>query len=147
IHLVLPPTRAVMVPATHSSTPYHEGEDGDAQRPPPDKAENHQRDPGWFSELIDPCCNGHGGASRINVNNIYIWTSNCQEGQSGTTASVSTSSCKQLLHELLRFVARILCGDLITRNWQNQLRPIVSYIADHSVDRPNFQCLVRAWFE
>ena len=57
IHLVLPSAHAIMVPTTHSSTPDHEGEDGEAQRPPPDKAENHQRDPGWFSELIDPCCN------------------------------------------------------------------------------------------
>src|SRR6516164_8084307 len=82
VHLVLPRARSVMVPATNSSTPYHEGEDGDAQRPPPDKAENHQRDPGWFSELIDPCCNRHGGTSRMNVNNIYIALSNCQEGAS-----------------------------------------------------------------
>src|SRR5215471_10453529 len=80
VHLVLPPARAVMVPATHSSTPYHEGEDGQAQRPPPDKAKNHQRDPGWLSELIDPCCDRHGGASRMNVNIIYIAPSNCQEG-------------------------------------------------------------------
>src|ERR1700747_2578984 len=45
-----------MVPATHSSAPYHESEDGEAQRPPPDEAENHQRDPGWFSKLMNGKC-------------------------------------------------------------------------------------------
>src|SRR5215471_4991680 len=80
VHLALPPAHAVMVPATHSSTPYHESENGEAQRPPPDKAENHQRDPGWLSELIDPCCDRHGGNLRADVNNIYIAPSNCQEG-------------------------------------------------------------------
>src|SRR6516225_381837 len=63
VHLVLPPAHAVMVPAPHSSSPYHESEDGEAQRPPPDKTENHQRDPGWLSKLIDPCCDRHGGVS------------------------------------------------------------------------------------
>src|SRR5215469_10263283 len=80
VHLVLPPAHAVMVPPTHSSSPYHESEDGEAQRPPPDETENHQRDPGWLSKLIDPCCDRHGGASLMNVNNIYIAPSNCQEG-------------------------------------------------------------------
>src|SRR6516162_8379212 len=90
VHLALPPAHAVMVPATHSSTPYHESEDGEAQRPPPDKAENHQRDPGRLSELIDPCCDRHGGNLRADVNNIYIAPSNCQGGrQSGTIASWS----------------------------------------------------------
>src|SRR5262249_46861078 len=84
-----------MVPATHSSTPYHEGEDSDAQRPPPDKAENHQRDPGRFSELIDPCCNRHGGASRMNVN-TFTSRPRTVKGvhRSGTTAR---SSCPQTI--------------------------------------------------
>jgi len=30
---------------------------------------------------------GMAGASRMNVNNIYIGSSNCQEGQNGKTAS------------------------------------------------------------
>jgi hypothetical protein len=41
-----------MVPATHSSTPDHESEDSEAQRPPPNEAKNHQHNPGWLSELI-----------------------------------------------------------------------------------------------
>src|SRR6516162_3265656 len=82
VHLVLPPAHAVMVPATHSSSPYHESQDGEAQRPPPDETENHQRDPGWLSKLVDPCCDRHGGASLMNVNNIYIAPSDCQEGAS-----------------------------------------------------------------
>jgi len=61
IHRVLPSAHAVVVRATHSSTPNHEGEDGEAQRPPPDKAQNHQHDPGWFSELIEFCYDRHGG--------------------------------------------------------------------------------------
>src|SRR6516225_5682287 len=80
VHLVLPPAHAVMVPATHSSSPYHESQDGEAQRPPPDETENHQRDPGRLSKLVDPCCDRHSGASLMNVNNIYIAPSDCQEG-------------------------------------------------------------------
>src|SRR5215469_10508805 len=49
-----------MIPATHSSTPNRESEDGEAQGPPGPKAQDHQHDPGWLSEFIDPCCDGHG---------------------------------------------------------------------------------------
>src|SRR6516225_2184944 len=83
-----------MVPATHSSTPYHESEDGEAQRPPPDKAKNHQHDPGWLSELIEFCYDRHGGTSRLNVNNIYIAASNCQEGGSTARDDFEASTLK-----------------------------------------------------
>jgi hypothetical protein len=52
-----------VIPATHSSTPNNESEDDKAQRPPSPKAQDHQDDPGWFSEFIDPCCDRHGGTS------------------------------------------------------------------------------------
>jgi hypothetical protein len=55
--------RAVVTPATHSSTPNRESEDGEAQGPPGPKAQDHQYDPGWLSEFIDPCCDGHDGTS------------------------------------------------------------------------------------
>jgi hypothetical protein len=52
-----------MLPATHSSAPDHEGEDSKAQRPPREKAENQQQDPGWLPEFIKLCCDRHGETS------------------------------------------------------------------------------------
>ena len=71
LHLVLPAVMAAVIPASHSSAPYREGEDGKAKRPPGHEAENDQRDPGGFAEFVELRGDGHC-RPRVNVNNIYI---------------------------------------------------------------------------
>src|SRR5262245_44035337 len=64
---------AYAFPTTHSSTPNDEGEDGETDRPPPHETEDHERDPGRFSELIEFCNDRHEGEPQsANVNYIYI---------------------------------------------------------------------------
>src|SRR5664280_155761 len=72
LHLVLPAVVTAVISASHSSAPYCEGEDDEAERPPGHEAEDDQRDPGGFAEFIELRSKGHGCASRENVNNIYI---------------------------------------------------------------------------
>src|SRR5664279_3507592 len=72
LHLVLPAVMTAVISASHSSAPYGEGEDDEAERPPGHEAEDDQRDPGGFAEFIELRGKGHGCASPVNVNNIYI---------------------------------------------------------------------------
>jgi hypothetical protein len=63
LHLVFAAFGATAV--THVTSPKSSGcederERDQAQRPPDDKAQNHQRDPGEDSELIDFHCDRHG---------------------------------------------------------------------------------------
>src|SRR5215467_13332256 len=81
----VPTIDLAMFPATHASAPNDEGQGGQTKRPPDDEAEDHQREPGAFSQLIELCNDRHrqglvsvGARPRmtrdliVNVNNIYI---------------------------------------------------------------------------
>src|SRR5262245_7897309 len=65
------PASHATFPATHSSAPNDEGQGGKADRPPDAEAEDHQRDPGRFSQLIELRNDRHRGLA-VNVNHIYI---------------------------------------------------------------------------
>ncbi len=58
------PAGHVAVPrATHPSAPDNEGQKGKTHRPPEREAQDHQRDPGWFSQVIELCNDRHLEAS------------------------------------------------------------------------------------
>jgi hypothetical protein len=60
-HPTLPLAHATMLPATHPPAPNNEGQGGKTYRPPEREAENHQGDPGWFSQLVNLSNYGHFG--------------------------------------------------------------------------------------
>ena len=93
-HLVLPAVGPAVISASHSSAPYGEGEDGQAQRPPGHEAEDDQRDPGGFAEFIELRGDWHC-RPRVNVNNIYI-------------ARVAADRCQDPSHRKRRRAARRL---------------------------------------
>jgi hypothetical protein len=51
------------MPASHSSAPNKEGEDGEPDRPPGHEAEDRERDPGRPSEFIELVNEDHDEAS------------------------------------------------------------------------------------
>src|SRR5215472_13287788 len=51
-------------PAFHSSAPHNECQGGKSKRPPDEEAEDHERNPGWFSQLIELCNDRHSGLAR-----------------------------------------------------------------------------------
>src|SRR2546421_11466574 len=55
---------------SHSSAPHNECQGGKTKRPPDEEAEDHERNPGWFSQLIELCNDWHSGL--VNVNHIYM---------------------------------------------------------------------------
>jgi hypothetical protein len=40
----------------HSSASHNECQGGKTKRPPDEEAEDHERNPGWFSQLVELCC-------------------------------------------------------------------------------------------
>src|SRR5438132_10306768 len=56
---------------SHSSAPHDECQGRKTKRPPDEEAEDHERNPGWFSQLIELCNDWHGLVP-VNVNHIYI---------------------------------------------------------------------------
>src|SRR5215475_6947839 len=85
VHRSIPTSRAPAFRGSHSSAPHNECQGGKTKRPPDEEAEDHERNPGWFSQLIELRNDRHSGliiaASFVNVNHIYmckiIWVA-CQ---------------------------------------------------------------------
>src|SRR5262249_58479881 len=57
---------------SHSSAPHNECQGGKTKRPPDEEAEDHERNPGWFSQLIKLCNDWHRWPRPVNVNHIYM---------------------------------------------------------------------------
>ena len=49
---IAPAVRATLTPASHASTPYQIGQEGQAQGPVDDEAEDHQGDPGRLAVVV-----------------------------------------------------------------------------------------------
>src|SRR5262249_24937094 len=58
-HAELPTLSTAMCPACHSSTPYQVSENHKAERPPQDKADDHQADPRRLANIVQMRCDGH----------------------------------------------------------------------------------------
>src|SRR6478672_8124091 len=68
----IPPSHVPAFPGSHSSAPHHECQGGKTKRPPDEEAEDHEGNPGWFSQLIELCNDRHSGGLAVNVNHIYM---------------------------------------------------------------------------
>src|SRR6185295_826057 len=71
-HLVLPAVVAGVVPTSHASAPYQEGQDGEAERPKHDETQDHQGDPRRLAQFVQFFRDQHDRSSPVNVNNINI---------------------------------------------------------------------------
>src|SRR5262249_36156466 len=61
VHRSIPTSRAPVFRGSHSSAPHNECQGGKTKRPPDEEAEDHERNPGWFSQLIELCYDRHSG--------------------------------------------------------------------------------------
>src|SRR5262249_7155704 len=68
----IPSTHAPAFRGSHSSAPHNECQGGKTKRPPDEEAEDHERNPGWFSQLIKLCNDWHRWPRSVNVNHIYM---------------------------------------------------------------------------
>src|SRR5215471_1531811 len=57
----IPSSHAPAFRGSHSSAPHNECQGGKTKRPPDEEAEDHERNPGWFSQLIELCNDRHRG--------------------------------------------------------------------------------------
>src|ERR1041385_3526037 len=58
---LLPAPEAAMLPRSHSSAPYEEGQDGNTRRPIGHETQDHQGDPGRLAEIVHFGCDAHPG--------------------------------------------------------------------------------------
>src|SRR5205085_239660 len=64
LHPPLPAIMPAVCPASHDATaPYQKSQGDEADRPPHDKARNHQSDPGRLADVVRACRDRHGRSS------------------------------------------------------------------------------------
>lgn len=71
------PFPAPVLPASHSSTPYHIKQKSEADGPEDNEAEDHEYDPGRFAVIVYPCRQIHLIELYINIFYIYILEKQC----------------------------------------------------------------------
>src|SRR5271166_587109 len=52
LHPTIPVAHVAVLPAAHASAPDDEGQGGQTDRPPERETQDHEGDPGWFSQLV-----------------------------------------------------------------------------------------------
>src|SRR5438132_3281320 len=92
LHASPPAAVPAMCPASHATTPYQISENHQPGGPEQDEADDHQPDPGRFTDVVQTPRDRHGRSPHVNVYYIHILSASrpvkrCPEGQFGAAGS------------------------------------------------------------